>query len=78
MSRRLVDLSDTLSNRTRERGIPLQVLEDDRDDLVLVRPDRVVCWRGAPGSEPPHDVLETVTGAAAHDPSRETRHAVAA
>ncbi len=53
-----------------EVGIPLKVLEDERDDLVLVRPDRIVCWRKSGEPDMPHDVLEVVTGRAELSPER--------
>jgi len=45
-----------------ELGIPLKVLEDERDDLVLVRPDRIVCWRKSTEREAPDDVLAVASG----------------
>lgn len=46
-----------------ELAVPLTVLEDDRDDLVLVRPDRIVCWRKSTArTETPLQVLEVATG----------------
>jgi hypothetical protein len=53
-----------------ELGIPLTVLEDERDDLVLVRPDRIVCWRKSADPDAPRDVLEVATGRVALSPER--------
>lgn len=43
-------------------GTPLTVLEDDREDHVLVRPDRIVCWRKSTEPDAPREVLEVATG----------------
>jgi 2-polyprenyl-6-methoxyphenol hydroxylase-like FAD-dependent oxidoreductase len=53
-----------------ELSIPLKVLEDERDDLVLVRPDRIVCWRESAEWDAPREVLEVATGRAELSPAR--------
>jgi hypothetical protein len=45
-----------------ELGIPLELVADQRDDVVLVRPDRIVCWRLSENQDTPNDVLEVVSG----------------
>jgi len=45
-----------------ELGIPLKVLEEERDDLVLIRPDRIVCWRKSAEHDVPREVLGVVSG----------------
>jgi 2-polyprenyl-6-methoxyphenol hydroxylase-like FAD-dependent oxidoreductase len=51
-----------------ELGVPLKVLEDERDDLVLVRPDRIVCWRNSAERDVPRQVLEVASGRAVVSP----------
>lgn len=46
----------------KELSVPLKVLEDDRDEIVLVRPDRIVCWRESTEPDAPRDVLDVVAG----------------
>jgi hypothetical protein len=73
----LVDLSgqgsgEGLAKDARSRGIPLTYLavEDDavracwERDLVLVRPDQHVAWRGDEASASGDEILDRVTGRA--------------
>jgi 2-polyprenyl-6-methoxyphenol hydroxylase-like FAD-dependent oxidoreductase len=53
-----------------ELGIPLKVLDDERNDYVLVRPDRIVCWRKSAEEDAPRDVLEVATGRVELSPER--------
>lgn len=53
-----------------ELGIPLQLLDDERGDHVLVRPDRIICWRESAEQDAPRDVLEVAAGRAELSPER--------
>ena len=64
------EAADAFAAAADELGIPLRVLEDERDDLVLVRPDRIVCWRKSSYADAPRDVLEVATGRAVLSPER--------
>lgn len=47
-----------------ELGVPLTILPDERDDLVLVRPDRIVCWRESAQADSARQMLEVAVGRA--------------
>lgn len=62
--------ADTLAEAARKAGVPLDVVPIDDQaaralyerDLVLVRPDHHVCWRGNTVDEPAENIIRTVTG----------------
>jgi 2-polyprenyl-6-methoxyphenol hydroxylase-like FAD-dependent oxidoreductase len=64
--------SDAWRDAARRRGLPLEVLRLDNDearelyaaDLVLIRPDQVVAWRGDDRTDP-ETVLQRLLGAPA-------------
>ena len=64
------DAAQAFAASAEELGIPLTVLEDERDDLVLVRPDRIVCWRKSGERDAPRHVLEVAAGRAGVRPER--------
>jgi 2-polyprenyl-6-methoxyphenol hydroxylase-like FAD-dependent oxidoreductase len=65
-----LDVSRAFAAAADELGIPLTVLEDERDDHVLVRPDQIVCWRESAERDAPRGVLEVATGRAELSPAR--------
>ncbi len=80
---RFADLDvDTVAAAAAERGMPLRVI-DIRDhharrlyerDLVLIRPDQHVAWRGDTVPDNPGAILDRVRGAAPGSPVRIAHH----
>jgi hypothetical protein len=62
--------ADELARAAKNANVPLDVVSIDDDeahklyerDLVLVRPDQHVCWRGDTLTEPAERIIATVTG----------------
>lgn len=80
---RFADLDvDSLAAAAADRGVPLEIVDirDDRArtlyerDLVLIRPDHHVAWRGDAVPDRPGPILDRIRGAASVSPSH--RHLV--
>lgn len=50
--------------------IPLKVMPDERNDVVLVRPDRIIAWRQSVHADDAKAVLEVATGRVEIRPER--------
>ena len=80
---RFADLDvDSLADAAAERGMPIKIVDIREDharalyerDLVLIRPDFHVAWRGDIIPDRPEAILDRVRGAASAWPVRIARH----
>ncbi len=68
-----IDVSE-LTDAARTRGVPLEIVDIDDEharrlyerDLVLIRPDQHVAWRGDSAPDRPVDLIDRIRGAGRH------------